>query len=37
MISTHEPRVRIDAVQLAMLLSGVSLKGPRRKRYRRVA
>jgi transposase len=36
-ISSSEPRVRIDAVQLAMLLSGVSLKAPRRKRYARVA
>lgn len=34
---SSEPRVQIDALQLAMLLAGVSLHAPRRKRYARVA
>jgi transposase len=36
-LASHEPRVQIDSVQLAMLLGGVSLQAPRRKRYARVA
>ena len=35
--ASTEDCVQIDAVQLAMLLGGVSLKAPRRKRYARVA
>ena len=36
-IASDEKRVQIDSLQLAMLLGGISLKAPRRKRYRRVA
>jgi transposase len=36
-LASSEPRVQIDALQLAMLLAGVSLHAPRRKRYARVA
>jgi transposase len=36
-LASPEPRVQIDALQLAMLLAGVSLHAPRRKRYARVA
>lgn len=36
-LASNEPRVQIDALQLAMLLAGVSLQTPRRKRYARVA
>lgn len=34
-ITGDGPRVQIDAMQLAMLLGGVSLASERRKRYRR--
>lgn len=36
-IASDQKRIEIDAVQLAMLLGGISLKAPRRKRYRRAA
>jgi transposase len=36
-IAAQEPRVQIDALQLTMLLGGISLKATRRRRYARVA
>jgi hypothetical protein len=36
-VAGEGPCVRIDAVQLAMLLGGVSLASERRKRYRRAS
>jgi transposase len=36
-VASPEPRVQIDALQLAMLLGGISLRTTRRKRYARVA